>query len=365
MNSNFDPKTLLFLASMCALAGGSQPFAGDLEPPGFPAPTMKTLEEVEPRIPVQSLPRVGMVYVISEPGSYYLVDNIVLVNGVAIAIEASDVVLDLNGFALIGSDSADSAINIMGGRSNIAIRNGTIRDWPVNGIFGINCAACTIEDLLIENTGSRVSTPSLWLGWSGVVRRVTVRGNETGPGIQIEFNGFIADSIASENLVGFYLLGDTGAIYDSIAVDNIDEGIHLEASSVAARCTVGLSRFGVVLVGGGQVRECLLAANGNAVAVYGTGALVENNLMNESWNETIYLDAVAQGARIASNAFNCSSGLPAIETGGGSGHLIVGNTFRGCFPEINGGGANAIGEILDHAGGDPVTSANPYANIRY
>lgn len=361
------PCPTLFLIFLALLAAGmvSNPRAGDLEPPGPPASTMKTLEQVEPRVPVQSLPRVGTVYVISQPGSYYLIDNIQLINGVAIAIEASDVVLDLNGFALIGGPSTDTAINIMGGRYNVAIRNGIIRDWPVNGIFGINCAGCTFEDLLVENTGTRASTPSIWMGWSGVVRRVTVRGNPTAPGVQVEYNGFIENSIASENDIGFYLLGDTGAIVDSIAISNGTEGIHLEAASSAYRCTVGWNNHGIEVVGGGRVSGCTIAGNGHGVVVWGTGALIENNLINENYDPSIYLGSAAEGVKISGNSINCGSSPIAVETNGSSGHLIVGNIFRFCDAAINGGGANAVGEVLDYTGGGPIESDNPYANIRY
>jgi hypothetical protein len=44
---------------------------GSLTPPGAPAPTMKTLQQVEPRTPISSAP-----FTISQPGSYYLTTNL-------------------------------------------------------------------------------------------------------------------------------------------------------------------------------------------------------------------------------------------------------------------------------------------------
>ena len=44
---------------------------GSLTPPGAPGETMKSLEQVEPRTPISSLP-----YTISESGSYYVVSSI-------------------------------------------------------------------------------------------------------------------------------------------------------------------------------------------------------------------------------------------------------------------------------------------------
>src|SRR6187455_75010 len=82
-----------------ALFGLPQAFAqGPLAPPaGPPAPSMKTLDQVEARTPISSVP-----FTISASGSYYFTKNLQFQNtsGNAIAISASDVTLDLNGFTL-------------------------------------------------------------------------------------------------------------------------------------------------------------------------------------------------------------------------------------------------------------------------
>ncbi|HZJ13677.1 MAG TPA: hypothetical protein VFD27_01440, partial [Chthoniobacteraceae bacterium] len=72
---------------------------GPLTPPGAPAPTMKTLDQIEPRTAINSTNTPGdddSLFKITQPGSYYLPGNI---TGVAtkhgIEITASDVTLDL------------------------------------------------------------------------------------------------------------------------------------------------------------------------------------------------------------------------------------------------------------------------------
>jgi hypothetical protein len=66
-------------------------------PPGAPAPTMKTLEQIEPRTPISALP-----FTISSPGSYYVSGDLVVVaNQHGISIDASNVTLDLGGFELV------------------------------------------------------------------------------------------------------------------------------------------------------------------------------------------------------------------------------------------------------------------------
>src|SRR5438309_7234897 len=83
---------------------------GNLTPPGPPAPSMKTLAQIEPRVAIGSIP-----FNITAPGSYYLTTNL---TGVAaksgILIAADDVTLDLNGFALVGIPEATIAIIVSG-----------------------------------------------------------------------------------------------------------------------------------------------------------------------------------------------------------------------------------------------------------
>ena len=64
---------ILVLLGLLSLA-----MAGDLEPSAPPAPTMTSLDKVEPRVCVMSLPGSQQaVHVISEPGNYYLTEDLV------------------------------------------------------------------------------------------------------------------------------------------------------------------------------------------------------------------------------------------------------------------------------------------------
>ena len=65
---------------------------------------------------------------ISTPGSYYLTEDVTS-SGTAITIMADDVTIDLAGFALVGPDTGTSCGINMNGRSNVEIRNGTVRDF--------------------------------------------------------------------------------------------------------------------------------------------------------------------------------------------------------------------------------------------
>src|SRR2546423_776646 len=90
----------LFFSTMSIFAQGS------LTPPGAPAPTMKALDEIEPRINLQASPAPASVdttnanyhFIINQPGSYYLSANLGVTKLNGIKINSQGVTLDLNGF---------------------------------------------------------------------------------------------------------------------------------------------------------------------------------------------------------------------------------------------------------------------------
>ena len=150
-------KTMIHLATkMCLLlAPISFAFAqGSLTPPGAPAPTFKTLSQVEPRFPISDFQTNLTV-----PGSYYLTTN--LFSGtnsndaINIRTNISNITIDLNGFSIISTNPAGGAspvaVRISEG-TNIVVRNGQIwgfdRGVRAEGLFyGI-----VVEDLHIHNT---------------------------------------------------------------------------------------------------------------------------------------------------------------------------------------------------------------------
>ena len=140
--------------------------AGPLSPPAGPvASTYKTLTEVEPRTPISLATTPGdadSLFKITQPGSYYLTGNITGVAGRhGIEIAASGVTLDLNGFALRGVVGSFDAVTAgLHGLENIAVVNGTVKDWGGDGIdLASNPATiCRVERVLAkDNTGTGIS----------------------------------------------------------------------------------------------------------------------------------------------------------------------------------------------------------------
>src|SRR6185503_15533594 len=94
---------------------------GPLTPLAPPGPTMKTLQQVEPRTPISALP-----FNITNAGAYYLTTN--LSGNAGISINASNVTVDLNGFSLLGAGNG-TGILVGSAQVGISVRNGGVRRW--------------------------------------------------------------------------------------------------------------------------------------------------------------------------------------------------------------------------------------------
>ena len=161
---------------------------GSLTPPGAPGPTMKTLDQMEPRTPVDASHTPGdanAIYVISQPGSYYLTTNVIGIAGLSgIRIDADNVTLDLNGFALIGVPSTQRGINMTAAHLNIAIFNGTVRGWSSYGVYMTSAANSQFYKLRL----SQNSFAGLKVGDHSTVFDCVADAN-AGPGIFIVGTG--------------------------------------------------------------------------------------------------------------------------------------------------------------------------------
>ena len=204
---------------------------GPLAPHAAPAPTMLTLSQVEPRTPISAVPAT-----ITASGSYYLTTNLTTGGAVsAITVLADDVTLDLNGFALQGSNNLAS-FGVQVGiypavtQYNVTIRNGTVRGWGT-GVQAVNAVNSQFEKLrLYGNTGGD--------------------GLDTGTGC------FVADCTTQANTVqGIY--GGTGStVRNCVANNNGTNGIAAGYGCRVLDCTADYNGVGIVAVGNCTVSGC-------------------------------------------------------------------------------------------------------------
>ena len=160
---------------------GAATLGGDLNPPAPPSAggTMKTLEEVEPRIAIPASDTPVGTYTISQPGSYYLMgDRYCSADG--IQVDADNVTIDLMGYSLIGTDSGSgNGINI-GGQKNVEIRNGTILDFGQNGIYSGDITSSKNHRVLNVRAISNKGNGIFLLGEGNLIKDCTAAENAEG-----------------------------------------------------------------------------------------------------------------------------------------------------------------------------------------
>jgi hypothetical protein len=192
--------------------------AGDLYPPGPVSPTMKSLAQVEPRTPIIPIndggagnavagPGPGPVTcpgTISTSGAYYLTGNCTVpAFQDGIVINAANIELDLNGYAIIGD--VNSGSGILANFANLAftkVINGTIRNcggWGIAGLFPFNTAE--FRNLRILYNGGGIQASALTLNLTDCI---TVGNDHVGISVDSKAGG-VRNCISENNrLSGVY-----------------------------------------------------------------------------------------------------------------------------------------------------------------
>jgi len=305
---------------------------GALTPPGAPAPMMKTLDQIEPRIPITNLP-----WTISAAGSYYLTTNLVGVAGSnGISITVSDVTLDLRGFTLQGVSGSGSGIDVPSSVQNLKIAHGVIRDWGVDGITATNADNGALADLRICNNANAGASVSR--NWT--VAACQCDGNVAGWGLGAMAYATIRDCTASNNKSGAGIMAGANSVLADCATFSNWVGITLGPSCSAGRCSAGNNNLWGIMTSGSCILEgCAAAFNGsNGIVVYPACRLVNCTSMNNSgdginagqapeetpgckisgctvaWNEQNGIVVIYTGS-IVENCVACRNSLDGIQVG--------------------------------------------------
>ena len=208
-------KNYIILSVFGLFATISHTFAqGSLTPPGAPAQTMKSLDQIEPRIPI-AFGGFG----ISIPGSYYLTTNVVgFSSAPGINIICDNVTIDLNGFTLQGVPGSLDGINIAGAYTNIVVRNGTINGWGNDGINGNNLS----QNMVLEHLVISANTVNGVQGNNCIISDCSIQNNQWN-GISIVgndsriINNTLSGNNAANHAIGASILieGNNNLIEDN------------------------------------------------------------------------------------------------------------------------------------------------------
>jgi parallel beta-helix repeat protein len=374
-------------ASLLALAGLLAftlfATAGSLEPPAAPGPTMKTLDEVEPRVPISSLP-----YTISASGSYYLTGHLTTDSN-GISVEANDVTIDLMGYSLTGPGSGAGVWAGYSPKSNIEVCNGTVRNFQA----GVAVMFASHRDVRI--IGLRVhgnSAGGVILNAQGcLVKNCTVSGNgnwgvtcgeaSTVVGNVVYDNGYVG--IRAEN--GSTITGNTVAdnnnggistdnlctVAENTVVDTNGSGIDANSlCSVTDNTVCNNGKHGIVVGGGSTVSGNTASYNiEDGIRVNGNGNITYNTCFMNGYagdGAGIHVLTGGAGARVEGNNVTGNDTGIDVDT---CCNIIIKNTARGNTTSYDIVGSNSYGPIVNVAGVGDISSdpnaAHPWANFEF
>jgi hypothetical protein len=327
--------------------------AGSLTPPAGPvSPTMKNLLDVEPRTAIRNDFISITPIVISQPGSYYLAEDIQAIHSqFGIEITASNVTLDLNGFTVYGNTEVGSldGIQVTGLRTNITIRNGVVRDFFGKGIDMVTASKSLVEQVRATNNGGH----GIHIGENSVVDRCISTNNGAG-GVFADFNVIVSRTVASDNAQHGITTNPGSVVSNCVADSNGSSGIFTSGSLVENCSATGNGQSGIG-ASQGKVVDCI--ANNNTVDGIAAGSShIFNNECHSNDSTGIHISG--SDSRVDSN--NVTNSPRGIDVDNANNVIIRNSANSNSVTNYDIVGGNDVGPI-----GTAAASTSPWANISF
>jgi len=272
------------------------------------------------------------VTTITQPGTYVVTRDLTVASGVVFVVDASDVVLDLNGHTITSAATTSPLISVSSGRTDIRVANGKlaggaygiayqsvstptrirIRDVDVTG--SSSSAIYIKEAELVEVSGCRILSP----GASGVF----VSAYDTG-----RFSGRIVGNTIKHASFDAIRLDRAGGV---VVADNVIEGFGGSAGIFSA--LVGIDPALANVIERNRISGGTGSADGIALGGSG-GARIEDNVVQANagdgiiafaGHETIHHNTINGNLGIGIRVWTSTAGYVAITD-----NVVTGNGLQG------------------------------------
>lgn len=261
---------VLALSALCIFSLSA--VGGNLNPSAPPRPTMKTLDEVEPRVPIHAS---DLPLTITEPNSYYLAENIHFKSIVpAITINVNDVTIDLQGFSLIGAGKVTGhGIYAASGIDNVSLSNGTIQNFDGSGV----CLDGSSHQLdHIRSFGNK--SYGLRVGSYSNVSNCTCGGNGS-TGLDTGDRCSITRCTSNNNGWNGFDVGTGSCMSNCTAAVNDNMGIYIGRSSIT-NCAAMFNKATGILAYNSSIANC--TSNHNNGHGFSAGSSTMTNCTSET-----------------------------------------------------------------------------------
>ena len=394
---------------------------GTLTPPGAPAPTMKTLQQIEPRIDLQNAPASAVTttdenyhFIITQPGSYFLSASLEASKKHGIQINAEGVTLDLNGFEISHISGGGNGIEIPATSHRASIRRGSIKgfDYGINSLFASgNARACEFRNLAV----SSCSIAGILTGEGAVLESCRAHGNSGDYGIFAGGGSSLANCTATNNSTTYAIRTAAGSSLTNCTASNntarygifTGTGCSLSNCSASANTSADTTSAGIGVSSGSTISHCTSHENATTAGTptFSTGMgfdLASSCTIHDSsasFNDgdgiNLFADSIARDNMCDSNgAGDDGAGIHAISSDNRiegnnvsdnnqgikvdiAGNLIIKNSASGNTTNYEIAASNRYGSIINItaagaaavSGSGPdastLTSTDPWANFSY